>query len=1179
MANRPILTYNRRGCAKPGVNKQTHCIAFSSSAEPMPENSERPKFGEVGMMPGIRILPNSRGERLDRMARIDFSRTYTVDHKIKAYDFGSVDPPFLQRLHDQWIRALSLDITRVLDGGNTRNRARLLVNDDDDDDDDDEDEHDDYNEKDDDPNSNGNEDPSSSYQYRSHPSPSASYVGNSQDRGFLTSYGLPLSGKPAKGTSKYVAHKATVKNSTIGEKLNAINETNEISTLRVNPATPSHAEKPDGTATSSAKATYEELNSGKFISKARKPGTYVVVESVSGAKTQQEHIAEDSQSKAPMSKSKSNPDISTKHWVDKISIADDNSSSKYPSDASMQQPSHKNGSSSNLSDKDSGIDMQSVKMPSSKAVSTGILAQAQLVFMNRSNRSPSIDHRAPTIVTLEDENAQLEESDLQSESDSDCESDTYTIDDPVDLPDDLKLLDERLVTPQRWRARLDPLEEAIVSRSTVKELIELPSNVAQPERGSLLNATQPHMRAVSLEISKSVLLNILEGISILEEAEYSTEGFTSLVVSPDRDHVVAFVHITRSDVEGLIKAVTETNIYVLLEFLRRMGLSQCINTILTRPEGTRMRAAAMTASLFLDLSLVTYCGAHLEEFDEKYLHMRCEEIALTKTLVLRRRSLRCLDEFLNHHQVWVFEQVDVQCTERKYAPLYLLTTPNILADTWGPLWEVTDSIVTEEMDYQPFSSVGQHARTSTSQSADTLWMMKGKPPAELEKLKEKHNASALKSPKGIRRFNLGTGSIIPCDRGATEPEVKGDDGEAFAHWTIDHNEIHAQESHFQDTRNLKLLIGGRTKFRKNDSCQLDPDKLTHFLRQQKISLRYSGTRRRTHNLKIDYIAMINPPFAQLGVSARHKIREGSTLKDRMLSDWINQPERRNPSIVRHRVGIKISACTHNGQRSRLARILGSPTMKNYLESIWYEWPSEECKKRYFQALNDRNISAFEKLYGEQVNWRQALGKAVALCLEPLLRTGCTDQRAFTAIWMPNNRDLYEACFSNIAQKWAGMLQDTPDSAAVGIVVPECLEFICRFTEWESKCRNTMMHDTRFTRCSVLESQLAINDLASIPRGMKVESDTWNIGKLKRQSVFNLGDSGQLKFFWHSAEKCALMKWESPGLLEAGSRIADAILSRPHPEHHRENVVDEKMVTRPIPIWLVPGYSSLGELRY
>jgi hypothetical protein len=379
------------------------------------------------------------------------------------------------------------------------------------------------------------------------------------------------------------------------------------------------------------------------------------------------------------------------------------------------------------------------------------------------------------------------------------------------------------------------------------------------------------------------------------------------------------------------------------------------------------------------------------------------------------------------------------------------------------------------------------------------------------------------------------------------------------------------------TRNLKLLIGGGTKFQKNDGCQVNPDKLTHFLRKHKVSLRYLGTRRRTHDLKVDYIAMINPPFAQLGVSFRYKIREGSTLKDRMLSDWINQPDTRNPSIVRHKVGVKISACTHNAQRSRLARILRSPTMKHYLESIWYEWPSEECKDRYFEALNARNISAFESLYGEHVNWREALGKAVALCLEPLLKTGCIDQRAFNAIWMPNNRDIYEACFSNITQKWAGLLQDTPDSAAVGIVVPECLEFLCRFTEWESKCQNSKIHDTRFGRCSILESQLAINDLASIPKGMKVENDIWNIRKLKRQSVFNLGDSGQLKFLWHSSEKCALMKWEPTSFHEAGTRIADAILKRPHAENHKENVVDENMITRPITIWLVPGYSSVGDL--
>jgi hypothetical protein len=96
------------------------------------------------------------------MARIDFARMYTVEHKIKAYDFGDVVPAYMQRLHDQWIRMISQEITGVLTGDDVRGRARLPVNDEDEDEDED-----DYDEDDDDEDSDEKEAPASAgYSYR-----------------------------------------------------------------------------------------------------------------------------------------------------------------------------------------------------------------------------------------------------------------------------------------------------------------------------------------------------------------------------------------------------------------------------------------------------------------------------------------------------------------------------------------------------------------------------------------------------------------------------------------------------------------------------------------------------------------------------------------------------------------------------------------------------------------------------------------------------------------------------------------------------------------------------------------------------------------------------------------------------------------------------------------------------
>jgi hypothetical protein len=107
---RPINTYNRQGVSKHGVAKWQHAIAFSSRSEPAVAAEERPRAGEGGgMMPGIRIVPRSKWDKMDPKSRIDFGRVYTVEHNVKVYDFGDVHYSYLKRLIDQWLSVIRPD--------------------------------------------------------------------------------------------------------------------------------------------------------------------------------------------------------------------------------------------------------------------------------------------------------------------------------------------------------------------------------------------------------------------------------------------------------------------------------------------------------------------------------------------------------------------------------------------------------------------------------------------------------------------------------------------------------------------------------------------------------------------------------------------------------------------------------------------------------------------------------------------------------------------------------------------------------------------------------------------------------------------------------------------------------------------------------------------------------------
>lgn len=63
---------------------------------------EAPREGEEGMMPGIRVVPKRKSEKMDPTSRIDYSRIYTVDHFVKIKEFGQVHDSYVKRLRKQW---------------------------------------------------------------------------------------------------------------------------------------------------------------------------------------------------------------------------------------------------------------------------------------------------------------------------------------------------------------------------------------------------------------------------------------------------------------------------------------------------------------------------------------------------------------------------------------------------------------------------------------------------------------------------------------------------------------------------------------------------------------------------------------------------------------------------------------------------------------------------------------------------------------------------------------------------------------------------------------------------------------------------------------------------------------------------------------------------------------------
>jgi hypothetical protein len=816
-------------------------------------------------------------------------------------------------------------------------------------------------------------------------------------------------------------------------------------------------------------------------------------------------------------------------------------------------------------------------------------------------------------------NVLLEESDYLSECDEQFN--------PMVEHNEFGNLDQRILHPKEWHAQLNEMEQTIISKSILKDAMQRSEDVPvttlyhegdlSESLSSELNLSEQALDTNLSLLSHGDCINIfqdaIECLKILRDQQYSTNGFTALISQTDRQDVAALVYITENELQSVKQSVEKMDLQPLLTFMQSVGFNACVESLdrLNEKFELKVLAASTLLAKFVSTALATYSGAHLERFDIKYFSRSVNEMRLTDWLILRRRTLRCLQDFLHGQSVWVFEQVCTQTGTRRITPLYLLTFPEVLADTWGPLWSVTEVKSENEITTRRSTETYENSEPRTSPRFQSLsrkrlssvgsteYSNKQQKRRQTERRRENVGSSVVfgskecqgtSSPLRIKRYNLGIGCIVPADKSVVDLNSNAFgpyDGEVLAHWTSDQNWIKERqnESFPESTAPFKLLIGAGSIFKHNHECPITPDGFTEsFLRHH--SLRTIGTILPEYTTKTEVIAMINPPYFQFGVAWKFKKRNGSTLKEALLAAWLNEPEKRNPSILRYRLGVEISACTRNARRVPLSYLLASSSIRNYLKGIQFEWPSDECRNAYFEALQNRDPKSFESLYTLNKEWRQTFGKAVGLSFDVLIKTGTAKWKAFNvlfkvligigtlndnlfdAIWIPEERHVYLATFSGRQQSWAGLLVDNMYTCTVGLVTSKCLEF--RSSRWPSVCRWRSHHKANLGQeypQSVLETSIVVNTQSKLPDGLifPAKNDKWQLQKIKPGVVLDLGCSGQLKYIscLHKNSR-AVVKWQSSSKWKDAVQWArENVLEMDKAYVHWEWIQDENAFTLPV----------------
>ena len=663
-------------------------------------------------------------------------------------------------------------------------------------------------------------------------------------------------------------------------------------------------------------------------------------------------------------------------------------------------------------------------------------------------------------------------------------------------------VDERLVNPCQWNAELSAMEESIIKASCFGAIKAIP--------------------LLDLPECRSFYQRIISSVERMRRDGYCGQSINLVVTRQHRERVAELVSIP---LDRMMALQNFDDFSICAQFLDYIGLQQTTHHAGRMAFTDQLKALEWAATIIvkiLDLVVVSYSGAHLENFVAKGLDYNAEdtsEIRITDSLIFRPRYLQCLDAYFHHEQIWVLEEV-YSHKARSHEPLYLLTTMEVFSDIWGPVW-----------------AVYEHDR--------------------------------------VKRFNIGVGSVFPWTVAATE--VRPLDGEIFAHWTDEESAFVKMDATFPpNAEKTKLLIGAKI-FSINDSCALDLTDATTSLREQGL-LASLGTRRSRMYIESGNIAaLVTPPGVQLGGQLQWKIRRGSTLKDSILAAWGRNPYHRDLRVLSGWYGVEVSVCTGNARRQRLGRTLGSWTMQNYLECAFLDWPSEECKRSYFEALNLEDSaggSAFGQLYRTRPEWRQAVAEAILCSLEALRDTGTQGSRhSFAALLSPNTHEAWKMILPRTNQNWAGLLKDTVESCALGITTPDCLEFT--HDRWPSLCQSSRLNGVTPSQqqiCRVLETALLINERASIPAVLKKCTENgsksrWTIlNDATPTALFDLGESGRLSLLCRCDEGVrAIMAWKSPSTF---GRIQEKMKEdRGGHSHHWELVLDISSRMDPISIYV------------
>jgi len=1136
------------GVAKVGVVKAHHAVVYSGTRAPKPSRDELAEEHADGMIePPIRLIPELSNDKLDTMSRINFANTYTVAHDKKVYDFGEIHPDSLSHFTTHFNRLwnivgsgpLSTDVASVSErlrsiplyqDIKTRNASGLArIHD---------------GSARDDATAPGEVETADGFHasdeqgkrthIREKPTKPPETVDTSKDSDsayFSHSNRAPGSSFHAQSTLPYRRERQSVAG------LKDDYDRPDIPNWNDNIEDPDQIELGDA-------HRYLGILKVYILEKdiAGKDDLSDMLESLEQAITENHAVKKQLQS--PQDDTSASSDLLDARRGDNSDDRDDRGGvdvvkNRARSPISLREPIEANSSEVI----DAGVDESSA--PAKVAV-----LDPGSVSSNESVRPEVNNLRSLETMSDNESDAEHEALKLAKTTSGESRSNVHTIygSDSSSLEDPCehsaatnieRLARQRLTNPDAWLERLETLE----------------GQIAKGSSRSTLGVFGLHKESGTITDCRKDLDIVVKNLTILQKAQYCTDNICVPVVCADRPQVASLIRIDRDHiygmgalVESMMMAENDAHIHGIVEHLiafgKDMGFSQAfardLQSLFVLPDRQKLVATLCSIVRFLDLTIISYAGAHLEPFDNKSMGDSSGFFDIGSNMRFRRRSLRCLSSYFKGHDIWVLEEHIEMGAPRE--ALYLLTSLQTFATVWGPVRSAQGAI----------ARVGRGVIIARDQTGDAPihsgeslchWMEEG------EEEEEEEEEEADKE---------------------VEEVVNEENGLAHLEFSI-------------DPFASLLLIGAGSRVGKRDQCLSDAVSFTTRRMDQKRLVPLGVSQSRRFRDSQTFTASVSAMGLNIGYQEQYKIRQGSSYRDAFIAAWQSDEGSSYVQTLKNWFGVEISYCTRNARKCRLTKILGSAAIKNHLDHGSFNWKSVIWENDYFAAMNSDDPRAFEKLYGFNQDRMEIYKNAIKRSLNALSNTGCDDRRCLRALWSPRNSSGWTIEHHYSEHRWNGLLADDTTSFAVAIISQDCLTL-----GGHSQCGNERSYQ-HSARLGALETAVVINEApdAQRPEGLRKRpirigkpdisdvgiSSRWSLRKIREGGCLDLGEKGRLRV--RSVLKGSHGEQRSPALeVEWKERsLKGKFIQQIHTDlrthggtcTHRELVFDLPNKTEPIPV--------------